>query len=446
MRVVIANSVALNGGDAAILLALITLVRRRYGQQTQITVLDKHPRESAKYLPGIEFEQGLHVRSGDQWPFAGKRRWLDRKLHGAPRAARLVTAAKLLSRGSVDLASMLCSPEEYRGLRRIQEADLVVSTGGTYLVPHYSAFNKLLELRVAYALNTPYVLYTQSIGDFRGHHLARAVAGCLQRAALVLLRDADSLSHVRALGVASAKCRVVPDVVFSMVDLEQLGPRSALDQCSPLRVTVSVRDWRHFKSDTPAQGMARYKHAVATVLTELIVERGAEVRFLSTCQGVAEYAYDDSTVAQEIAQLIPEPQRSAVTVIEDHLSPERIRHELTQTDLLIATRMHMAILGLCAGTPVLPIAYEFKTQELFKNLGFAGWVESIDLVTAEHLRAKVKRVMAEAHTRRDELVAAIRQAKHDADASIALVPNSPAARERPASDGSAPQRDGAQDV
>lgn len=36
--------------------------------------------------------------------------------------------------------------------------------------------------------------------------------------------------------------------------------------------------------------------------------------------------------------------------------------------------MHMAILALTSGTPVFPITYEFKTQELFNRLGLGEWV------------------------------------------------------------------------
>jgi colanic acid/amylovoran biosynthesis protein len=38
----------------------------------------------------------------------------------------------------------------------------------------------------------------------------------------------------------------------------------------------------------------------------------------------------------------------------------------------------MAILGICAGVPVLPIAYEFKTRELFRSLGLEEWVTDIE--------------------------------------------------------------------
>jgi colanic acid/amylovoran biosynthesis protein len=39
--------------------------------------------------------------------------------------------------------------------------------------------------------------------------------------------------------------------------------------------------------------------------------------------------------------------------------------------------MHMAILALSAGVPVVPIAYEFKTSELFERLGMGHWVTAI---------------------------------------------------------------------
>jgi colanic acid/amylovoran biosynthesis protein len=53
---------------------------------------------------------------------------------------------------------------------------------------------------------------------------------------------------------------------------------------------------------------------------------------------------------------------------------------LREFDFAISTRMHMAILGLCAGLPVLPVAYEFKTTELYKALGQAEWVTDISAI------------------------------------------------------------------
>src|SRR5262249_9630352 len=54
-------------------------------------------------------------------------------------------------------------------------------------------------------------------------------------------------------------------------------------------------------------------------------------------------------------------------------------------DWVVATRMHFAILALGVGTPVLPIAYEFKTDELFKSLGYDSEVPQIESLTSESL-------------------------------------------------------------
>ena len=55
-----------------------------------------------------------------------------------------------------------------------------------------------------------------------------------------------------------------------------------------------------------------------------------------------------------------------------------LRRKLGEYDLVVATRMHAAVLALSAGTPVFPIAYEFKTTELFARLGFADVVQDIE--------------------------------------------------------------------
>jgi colanic acid/amylovoran biosynthesis protein len=60
-------------------------------------------------------------------------------------------------------------------------------------------------------------------------------------------------------------------------------------------------------------------------------------------------------------------------------------------DFVVATRMHMMIMSLCVGTPVLPIAYEFKTKEVAKRIGVADVVLDIDTVTPEEAREKLGR-------------------------------------------------------
>ena len=75
--------------------------------------------------------------------------------------------------------------------------------------------------------------------------------------------------------------------------------------------------------------------------------------------------------------------------------------------MVFATRMHMAILSLIAGTPVLPIAYEFKTVELFRRLEGREPDLDIETIDVESLRRAVNDFLEGIDGRRDELFRAV---------------------------------------
>jgi colanic acid/amylovoran biosynthesis protein len=140
-------------------------------------------------------------------------------------------------------------------------------------------------------------------------------------------------------------------------------------------------------------------------VTALVRERGAEVVFLSTCQGVPEYLYDDAQVADHIRDRLDADVQRAVHVDHDFHSPATLMQTLRGFDFALSTRMHMAILGLCAGLPVLPIAYEFKTTEVYKSLGQGEWVTDISAIERESF-----------------IALALRFADHFAEFRIAVAP------------------------
>lgn len=410
MKVVVANCVTLNGGDAAILSALLQSVAEAWGQ-AEVTVFDAHAGtagqrfESVRVVPSFAPAR-VHAAGG-------KRRWLERRVLGKAHFARLLSAALLLRRGLTRAAQALCDASEFERLCLYRDADVVVSTGGTYLVPTYNLDGKVFELAMAHVFGVPLMLYTQSIGKLRGHPNADALRFCLERARLILLRDERSLENLRDLGVDTARCLVRPDAVLGGADEARLSaPRSLPER--GLDVVISVRSWSHFASGDAQTGMARYREAVARAVSWLVRECDAQVLFLSTCQGIDRYGFDDSRVADEVAVMLDPEVRARVTVDQGQHRHEELSKALGRADLVIATRMHMAILGLCAGVPVLPIAYEFKTEELFSSLGFSDWVERIDEVTADSLVGRVGHVLRQIGPRRAALSAAVLDQKRRA--------------------------------
>ena len=134
-----------------------------------------------------------------------------------------------------------------------------------------------------------------------------------------------------------------------------------------LRIAVSVRTM-HFFNRGDRSLADQYKSSVAAMVIAAVRDHDAEVVFLSTCQGIPEYWTDDTRLADEIVSGLPEDVGPAVTVDRQFRQPTEIVEAYQGFQLVIATRMHAAILSLVAGTPVLGIAYEFKMDELFRQL------------------------------------------------------------------------------
>jgi colanic acid/amylovoran biosynthesis protein len=378
MHVVIENTVALNTGDAAILVAIIAILRQTFGADTRFSVFDSEPAVAARLYPEIAFHPLTTTFLSGRLRVAGKPRKTPlRRLVARLQRAAFRRAVGEIVAGRPLRPSLLLDAQVLANIALLRSADLVVSTGGTYLVEHYKLANRFEELGKSLRLGKPLVLFTQSLGPFRVAENRARMKTIADAALLVLLRDAKSQQHLRDIGVAHDRLHVVSDSVFALARPDWLNAPAPRPAGPRPRVAVSVRRWTHYEGQDRDSGTEAYEGAVAAAVTALVRERGAEVVFLSTCQGVPEYLYDDSQIADRIRARLDADVQAAVQVDHGFHSPAALMEALRGFDFAISTRMHMAILGLCTGLPVLPIAYEFKTAELYKALGEGEWLTDI---------------------------------------------------------------------
>lgn len=385
MHVVVENTVALNTGDAAILVAIIEIVRETFGADTRISVFDSAPDVASRHYPEFQFHPlTTSYLSGALRLFGRtrKRHPLRRLVARFQRAAFRRAIADVLAGRDVR-PSLLLSQGVLENIALYRSADLVISTGGTYMVEHYKLRNRFEELHKDILLGKPLVLFTQSLGPFRKPENQEDMKAIADGAMLVLLRDAKSKQHLRDIGVGDDRLKVVSDSVFALAKTAWVTSPPASAGGRRLRVAVSVRRWRNFEGRDRATGVEKYESAVAAAVSALVRGRNAEVVFLSTCQGIPEYLYDDSLIADRIRDRLDSDVRRDVKVDHEFQSPAALMEALRDFDFAISTRMHMAILGLCSGLPVLPIAYEFKTTELYRALGQSEWVTDISTIDAE---------------------------------------------------------------
>ena len=107
-----------------------------------------------------------------------------------------------------------------------------------------------------------------------------------------------------------------------------------------------------------------------------------DVIFISTCQGVPDYAFDDSAVATQIVAADFRAGGPAGPCRSPTPRPRFLGDVLAEVDLLVVTRLHAAVIALCRGTPCIAILYERKTDEVFQRLGATDLtldIESLDV-------------------------------------------------------------------
>jgi colanic acid/amylovoran biosynthesis protein len=417
VKILITNIVTLNAGDAAILYAMVDVLGAAFGQDTEFIVYDKHGDVPSRYYPEIIFRNLLYQTR--ESTTANRGNALSSRLD----QLRFKAGLWFLKRSIPLLPHVFLDSIERRDLLEYKTADLIVSSGGTYLVENYSMAARIFDYQISLYLERPLVFFTQSLGPFANPENRAALRPIFDESVAILVRDEQSRHNLNELGVENKNVHVVADAAFALSDLEALESAKSrfLQPGKRLRVAISVREWKYFKTVEPAQGMNRYYEALRALSDHLVERYDAEITFLSTCQGMPEYWTDDSRVAQEIVDGLSSNTRKSVSVDSDFHSPPVLARTLKDYDLVIATRMHMAILALSVGTPVLPIAYEFKMRELFERLAQGRWVQDIEAISADALINAVDQLLKALPDIRQPLFTAVQKEYENAIASGHLV-------------------------
>lgn len=385
-KIVITNIVVLNGGDGAILFGMIKILHAAFGEDCRILVYASRPDVANRMFPEIEFRETIGL-AAVRAPFAHIR-YLGR-IFRILQQTRYKAVAWCMARGLPHL-DVLVDSQRREFLREYATADFVASSGGTYLKEEYGILSQACDYQLTLLLERPLVFFTQSLGPFVTPATRRSMKAAFRRASCVLLRDEKSRRNLQDLGIDSVPIYLAADAAFALADPSVViaAQQAKLTGHNKTRVAISVRHWPHFATCSTEAGMSQYRQSIAEVV-RILVQQGADVTFLSTCQGNPEYD-DDSVEAERIVTLLAPEIASEVSVVHEFVRFDDLMVRLQEFDLCIGTRMHMCILSLISGTPVLPISYEFKTQELFTELGLQDWVTDIESIRAESFAERVQ--------------------------------------------------------
>ena len=238
----------------------------------------------------------------------------------------------------------------------------------------------------------------QSIGPFRGHLpkiLARFV---LRRAAIVATRDTRaSPANVEALlGVerSKAKLRTSLDVAFALpVDRQTpwcnvlLGKRSASSVLIGLNVSGLM--WNGGYSQRNMFRLRFDYQLFCEDLSQAILSRAeTHLILIPHTVGEPESVNNDLVASLKLVHKL-EQFRARITVVDEDISPQRVKAVIGGVDFFVGGRMHACIAALSQAIPCVGIAYSDKFDGVFRSVGVPELVLDARTISLQNALGRV---------------------------------------------------------
>lgn len=360
-NVLIINSVPINGGDEALLKATLLGINHHFEKHT-IDVLCNNPELYKKHIDYVnldwDWEYAFFKKDDDESNFVFK---IKSKLR------RFINTYFKVSFYST-LSQLFASNREKRVFKTFEKADIIIVSAGGYFHDFYKTKKRIESiLFIKDVLNKDYYFFAQSIGPFWKNRDYSKLLQALTGAKKIILREKLSEKHLESIGYHNQNTVVTNDVAFYLNSSYALPVNN---KRSLKKIVVNFREWRN-SSD---QELDINK---AVLFCTFLLEKGYEITFLSTCQGVDGYV-DDSKIADIIIEKIPNSLINKCKVLSKKFDLEDFIRVLSTHDAYIGMRLHGAILSLLAGIPAINIAYEDKTFGIFRSLEIDDYCFSSD--------------------------------------------------------------------
>lgn len=386
-KVLIVNThSALNAGDAAIVLAQVRVLRKAFGP-VRIALTSRTP-------------------ALDRTVYSPERIDVFAPLFPAPSVYRGLHSKIANSAGD------LIRFDARKDLRQaIRESDLVLASGGGYFwsdrrgLPGPMFLQNIAHLRTATRLKKPVILFPQSFGPLFGPIHARILRRTLEADSILKIfareeRSADYLDRLLRSDAARNKVEVCPDLGFLHEGSSARGPAEIAGDPLPRPVVaVTLRNWNFPGEGGRARRKERRERYLAEVghfCERMALDRGGSILIYPQSRGPGRFE-DDRPISRILeASLRRDIPQAAVRYAEgkDEDSLGAARSALAQADLVLATRLHSAILALSMGIPALTIAYQPKSTSTMELLGLEDYSFGIECLQTTSLVSAAEKILA----------------------------------------------------
>ncbi len=264
----------------------------------------------------------------------------------------------------------------------LARAHAVLCQGGGYAMEHYDPWERLRAWEVLVERRIPIGFGAQTIGPFRRERERAILGNVLPAAAVIALRERESIRNVLELGARPEQLLVTADEAFGgFGEAPARGPRRGI-------ACVVSRD-PQLRADGALADPDRSVATLAQLVGELVrVGDGEGVTLLSTFQGLGGLGRgfeDDRDVALAAVAALPAADAAQVRLPEGYLAPKRCAELIGGHRALVSTRMHPAIFGVTQGVPTVLVTEAYKATAMFDGLGLGEAVAGGHAAAPERL-------------------------------------------------------------
>ena len=264
--------------------------------------------------------------------------------------------------------------------QKISDADLAILAPGGLEIGAYQEWSVLWDLAFADALNTPYAVYSRSIGKFVNNSdsdrlFIKYAIDYLYKSKFNGLREKKSQEFASMLGLHHFPAI---DVVYSYtpenpLDVKLTGGREGN---YVIFVPSKFNNWHPDFTDELQEKMDRlYK-----LIISKIVDAGFDVVMLPHTYGRG----IDGDDKHYFETLIDEQYKNNCIIVDDTADTDDYQAIIRSANFSISARLHQVIFSINNYTPAICLSYEHKMSAMMVMLGLDDYSIDLKSVVLEH--------------------------------------------------------------
>ena len=276
------------------------------------------------------------------------------------------------------LLKFLPNYKEYA--QKISDADLAILAPGGLEIGAYQEWSVLWDLAFADALDTPYAVYSRSIGKFVNNSdsdrlFIKYAIDYLHKSKFNGLREKKSQEFAGMLGLHHFPAI---DVVYSYTPENALDVKLTQGRADNYVIFVPSKfnNWHPDFTDELQEKMDRlYK-----LIISKIIDAGFDVVMLPHTYGRG-IGGDDKNYFET---LIDDKYKSNCIIVDDTADTDDYQAIIRSANFSISARLHQVIFSINNHTPAICLSYEHKMSAMMEMLGLDDYSIDLKSVVLEH--------------------------------------------------------------